>query len=103
MADDGKTVRIGGAGGFLGDSASAAPQLLAGGDLDYMILDYLAEGTMGMLGRGFAANPKSGFARDFTDWVWKDNLAAFKSQGVKVVTNAGGMNPHECRRRMEAS
>jgi hypothetical protein len=102
MADGGKTVRIGGAGGFLGDSASAAPQLLAGGDLDYMILDYLAEGTMGMLGRGFAANPKSGFARDFTDWVWKDNLAAFKSQGVKVVTNAGGMNPHECRRRMEA-
>jgi len=102
MADDGKTVRIGGAGGFLGDSSIAAPQLLAGGNLDYMILDYLAEGTMGMLGRGVASNPKSGFARDFTDWVWKDNLGAFKNQGVKVVTNAGGMNPHECRRRMEA-
>jgi hypothetical protein len=102
MTDGGAAVRIGGAGGFLGDSAVAAPQLLAGGDLDYMILDYLAEGTMGMLGRGVAANPKSGFARDFTDWVWKDNLSAFKRQGVKVVTNAGGMNPQECRRRMEA-
>lgn len=101
MADGGKVVRIGGAGGFLGDSATAAPQLLAGGGLDYMILDYLAEGTMGMLGRGLKAHPDSGYARDFTDWVWKDNLAAFKAQGVKVVTNAGGMNPHECRRRMQ--
>ncbi len=102
MTDGGKVVRIGGAGGFLGDSSVAAPQLLAAGKLDYMILDYLAEGTMGMLGRGLLANPRSGYARDFTDWVWKDNLAAFKGQGVKVITNAGGMNPHECRRRMQA-
>lgn len=101
MADGGKVVRIGGAGGFLGDSSIAAPQLLGGGALDYMILDYLAEGTMGMLGRGLKANPKSGYARDFTDWVWKDNLAQFKRQGVKLITNAGGMNPHECRRHME--
>lgn len=99
---DGKVVRIGGAGGFLGDSSVAAPQLLAGGRLDYMVLDYLAEGTMGVLGRGLAANPRSGYARDFTDWVWKDNLAAFKAQGVRLVTNAGGMNPHECRARMQA-
>ncbi len=102
MTGSDKVVRIGGAGGFLGDSSVAAPQLLEGGRLDYMILDYLAEGTMGMLGRGLAANPKSGYARDFTDWVWKDNLAAFRSQGVRVITNAGGMNPHECRRRMQA-
>jgi hypothetical protein len=102
MADGDKVVRIGGAAGFLGDSSVAATQLLAGGELDYMILDYLAEATMGMLGRGVLANPKSGYARDFTDWVWKDNLATFKSQGVKIVTNAGGMNPHECRARMQA-
>jgi hypothetical protein len=101
MADGGRVVRIGGAGGFLGDSSIAAPQLLATEALDYMILDYLAEGTMGMLGRGLKANPRSGFARDFTDWVWKDNLAAFKRQGVRLITNAGGMNPHECRRRMQ--
>jgi hypothetical protein len=101
MADGGKVVRIGGAGGFLGDSSIAAPQLLGGGALDYMILDYLAEAAMGMLGRGLTANPKSGYARDFTDWVWKDNLAEFKRQGVKLITNAGGMNPHECRRHME--
>lgn len=98
----GKIVRIGGAGGFLGDSQIAAPQLLAGGQLDYMVLDYLAEVTMSLLARAQAKNPEGGFARDFTDWVWKDNLRALKAQGVKLVTNAGGLNPAACRARMEA-
>lgn len=96
-----KVVRIGGAGGFLGDSSVAAPQLLKGGRLDYMMLDYLAEATMSILGQIKRERPDEGFARDFTEWVWKDNLAAFKAQGVKIVTNAGGLNPHACRARME--
>lgn len=96
-----KVIRIGGAGGFLGDSSVAAPQLLKGGDLDYMILDYLAEATMSILGQIKRERPGEGFARDFTEWVWKDNLAEFKAQGVKVITNAGGLNPHACRARME--
>jgi hypothetical protein len=96
-----KVVRIGGAGGFLGDSSVAAPQLLKGGGLDYMILDYLAEATMSILGQIKRERPGEGFARDFTEWVWKDNLAEFKAQGVKVITNAGGLNPHACRARME--
>lgn len=96
-----KVIRIGGAGGFLGDSSVAAPQLLAGGRLDYMILDYLAEATMSALGRLKTAHPDQGFARDFTEWVWKDNLQEFKAQGVKIVTNAGGLNPRACRARME--
>lgn len=96
-----KVVRIGGAGGFLGDSSVAAPQLLKGGKLDYMILDYLAEATMSALGQLRAARPDQGFARDFTEWVWKDNLQELKAQGVKIVTNAGGLNPHACRARME--
>ena len=99
--DKAKVVRIGGAGGFLGDSSTAAPQLLRGGRLDYMILDYLAEATMSALGQLKAARPEQGYARDFTDWVWKDNLREFKAQGVKVVTNAGGLNPRACRDRME--
>jgi len=94
-------VRIGGAGGFLGDSSVAAPQLLKGGRLDYMILDYLAEATMSALGQLKAARPDQGFARDFTDWVWKDNLAELKAQGVRIITNAGGLNPRACRDRME--
>jgi hypothetical protein len=96
-----KVVRIGGAGGFLGDSSVAAPQLLRGGRLDYMILDYLAEATMSALGQMRAARPDQGYARDFTEWVWKDNLQELKAQGVKIVTNAGGLNPQACRARME--
>ena len=80
-----KVVRIGGAGGFLGDSSTAAPQLLKGGQLDYMILDYLAEATMSSLGQLKAARPDQGFARDFTEWVWKDNLQELKAQGVKII------------------
>ena len=100
MRKDG-TVRIGGAGGFLGDSSTAAPQLIHGGDLDYLILDYLAEATMSVLGRVRAKKPDEGYARDFTDWVWNDNLAAIKEKRVKIVTNAGGVNPRACRARME--
>ncbi|SEJ78181.1 Protein of unknown function [Sphingomonas sp. OV641] len=96
-----KIVRIGGAGGFLGDSSVAAPQLLASGKLDYMILDYLAEATMAPLGQLKQVRPDQGYARDFTEWVWKDNLREFKEQGVCVVTNAGGVNPEACRARME--
>src|SRR5581483_4269523 len=96
-----KTIRIGGAGGFLGDSQIGATQLLAGGKLDYMVLDYLAEATIGFLARAQRKHPEAGYARDFTDWVWKDNLRALKEGGVKVVTNAGGLNPRACRERME--
>ncbi len=96
-----KVVRIGGAGGFLGDSSVAAPQLLAGGKLDYMILDYLAEATMAPLGQLKQVRPDQGYARDFSEWVWKDNLREFKAQGVRIVTNAGGVNPQACRARME--
>jgi len=66
-----------------------------------MILDYLAEATMSALGQLKAARPDQGFARDFTEWIWKDNLHELKAQGVKIVTNAGGLNPHACRARME--
>jgi hypothetical protein len=96
------SVRIGGAGGFLGDSSLAAPQLLKGGRLDYMILDYLAEATMSALGQLRAVRPDQGYARDFTDWVWKDNLRELKAQGVKIITNAGGLNASACRDRMMA-
>jgi hypothetical protein len=97
----GQVIRIGGAGGFLGDSQIAAPQLLATGKLDYIVLDYLAEVTMSLLARSQAKNPAGGYARDFTDWVWKDNLQALKAGGVKLVTNAGGLNPAACRARTE--
>jgi hypothetical protein len=96
-----KIVRIGGACGFLGDSSTAAPQLIAAG-VDYLMLDYLAEVTMSYLAMAKKAQPDGGYARDFTEWVWKDNLKEIVRKGVRIVTNAGGTNPHACRARMEA-
>lgn len=96
-----KTIRIGSAGGFLGDTSVGAPQLIEGGDLDYLVLDYLAEVTMSILAKAKAKRPKAGFALDFTDWVWKDNIREIAERGVKIVTNAGGVNPRGCRDRME--
>ncbi|MBV9511992.1 MAG: DUF1446 domain-containing protein, partial [Caulobacteraceae bacterium] len=98
----GKVVRIGGAGGFLGDSQTAAPQLLASGQVDYLMIDYLAEVTMSLLARSQRKHPGGGYPRDFTEWVWKDNMRELKARGVKLVTNAGGLNPAACRARMEA-
>jgi hypothetical protein len=95
-----KTVCIGGAGGFLGDSSIAAPQLLP--HVDYLVLDYLAEATLSLLARAQKAKPDAGYAADFTDWIWKDNLRNLKARGVRVVTNAGGLNPQACRARMQA-
>lgn len=97
-----KTVRIGSAGGFLGDSSVAAPQLIKGGNVDYLMLDYLAELTMSVLAKAHAKNPEGGgYAHDFTEWVWKDNVREIARRGIKVVTNAGGVNPRACRARME--
>jgi hypothetical protein len=96
-----RIVRIGGACAFFGDSSVAAPQLIAAG-VDYLILDYLAEATMSVLGSMKAHRADLGYATDFTEWVWKDNLAALKAGGVRIVTNAGGVNPQACAARMAA-
>lgn len=96
-----KTIRIGSAGGFAGDTSVSAPQLIEGGNLDYLVLDYLAEVTMSLLARSMSKRAESGYLRDFTDWIWKDNLREIAGRGVKIVTNAGGINPHACRARME--
>lgn len=96
-----KTIRIGGACAFYGDSSVAPGQLIAAG-VDYLALDYLAEATMSSLGSMKAHRPEAGFATDFTEWVWKDNLRALKETGTRLVTNAGGVNPRACVARMEA-
>lgn len=94
-----KVVKIGGACGFYGDSSVAPTQLMKAG-VDYLILDYLAEATMSVLGSMRQHRANLGYAFDFTEWVWKDNLALIKQTGTKIVTNAGGVNPHACAERM---
>lgn len=95
----GKVIRIGGGCAFYGDSSVAPTQLLKAG-IDYLALDYLAEVTMSLLGGMKEKNPESGYALDFTEWVWKDNLRLIKETGTRIVTNAGGVNPAACARRM---
>ncbi len=98
----GQPIRIGGASAFWGDSSIAAPQLLTGGDLDFIVFDYLAEITMSILARARARDPNLGYATDFVD-VIVSNLASLAERGIKVVANAGGVNPLACAREIEAA
>lgn len=88
-----KVVRIGGATASFSDTALSVPQLLAGGALDYLILDYLAEGSMGIFGRMQAADPTAGYGTDFLTVHVGPHLNEIASQGIKIVANAGGVNP----------
>ena len=91
-----KKIRIGGASGYWGESTSATPQLLKSGDLDYIVFDYLAEITMSILARARAKDPNAGFAADFVSAVIKPNLKLIAESGVKIISNAGGVNPAAC-------
>jgi Acyclic terpene utilisation family protein AtuA len=87
-----RIIRIGGGSAFFIDSAMAVPQLLGAG-VDYIILDYLAEGAMGLLGRMKKADPASGFPSDFMDVHIGPFLARIAEMGTKIIANAGGVNP----------
>ncbi|WP_353227356.1 acyclic terpene utilization AtuA family protein [Novosphingobium sp.] len=86
-------VYIGGASGALNDSEIAVPGLLRAERLDYLIFDYLGEGAMALFAHLKRMNPQSGFLPDFVDLHIGPHLAAIKARGIKVVANAGGLNP----------
>jgi hypothetical protein len=85
-------IRIGNASGFYGDRFSAVREMLDGGDLDVLTGDYLAELTMLILGRDRMKDPSLGYARTFLRQL-EENLAGALERGVKIVSNAGGLNP----------
>jgi hypothetical protein len=91
-----RVVRIGNGQGFWGDSPDAAWELLTRGPLDYLGLDYLAEVTLSIMMRQRLRDPRRGYATDFIGFL-KRALPEIASRGVKVVTNAGGLNPSACR------
>ncbi|WP_051048564.1 acyclic terpene utilization AtuA family protein [Robiginitomaculum antarcticum] len=97
-----QNVKIGGASGYWGESAMATPQLLASGGLDYIVYDYLAEITMSILARAKAKDPAKGYATDFVDYVMKPFLPMIASSGVKIIANAGGVNPQSCAEAVRA-
>lgn len=85
-------IRIGNASGFYGDRMSAVHEMLTGGPLDVLTGDYLAELTMLILGRDRMKDPNLGYAKTFLRQL-EENLGLALDRGVKIVANAGGLNP----------
>ena len=94
-------VRIAAAQGFWGDSLDAPRRQVEGGPVDYVMLDYLAEVTMSILQKQKERDPSMGYARDFIGAVESVADAVIK-KGVKVVANAGGVNPSACAKAVRA-
>ncbi|MFE3036306.1 acyclic terpene utilization AtuA family protein [Streptomyces canus] len=86
------TLRIGNASGFYGDRFDALREMLTGGELDVLTGDYLAELTMLILGRDRLKDPGAGYARTFLRQL-EECLGLARERGVRIVTNAGGLNP----------
>lgn len=93
MAD---SVRIGCGCGFWGDSAAGPAQLVRHGDIQVLVLDYLSEITLSLLARTRARRPELGYTGDFVTEVLKPLAADIAARHIKVVANAGGVNPGAC-------
>jgi hypothetical protein len=97
-----KTIRIGCASGFWGDSFTAAPQLVQKGNIDYLVFDYLAEITMSILARQREKDANLGYAHDFVTVTMAAIARDVAAKKIKVIANAGGVNPKACAKALEA-
>ena len=89
-------IRIASGQGFWGDQLDAPKQQVEGGPIDYLMLDYLAEVTRSIMQKQRSRNPELGYARDFVP-LMGDILPSVVERGIRVVANAGGVNPPGCR------
>jgi hypothetical protein len=87
-------------GGFWGDDPTAARRQVDGGPVDYLVMDYLAEVTMAILQKQRQRKPEMGYATDFLAQL-RDVLPACVDRGIKVISNAGGVNPLACKAAVE--
>ncbi|MEU9098903.1 acyclic terpene utilization AtuA family protein [Streptomyces sp. NPDC048361] len=92
MNQGGRALRIGNASGFYGDRFDALREMLTGGPLDVLTGDYLAELTLLILGRDRLRDPRLGYAKTFLRQL-EECLGLARERGVRIVTNAGGLNP----------
>jgi hypothetical protein len=90
-----KIVRVAAGQGFWGDWLEAPRRQVEGGQVDYLMLDYLAEVTMSILQKQKERDPNMGYARDFVGAI-ESVLPAIATRGVRVIANAGGVNPRAC-------
>ncbi len=88
-------IRIASGQGFWGDLLEAPYQQVTKGEIDYLVMDYLAEVTMSILQKQKNRNPNLGYARDLPD-LMKRILPICLEKGIKVITNGGGVNPVAC-------
>jgi len=88
-------IRIASGQGFWGDDLDAPVRQVEGGPIDYLVMDYLAEVTMSIMQKQRARDPEAGYARDFIPLMERIFPACVEG-GVRVVTNAGGVNPEGC-------
>lgn len=91
-----KTIRIANGQGFWGDSIDAPARLVEYGNIDFLTLDYLAEVTLSIMQKQKRKDPKLGYATDFVD-LMRRVLPDLKKKNIRVIANAGGVNPEACR------
>ena len=95
MSTQGEFIKVGNGQGFWGDSSRGPLQLVRGGGIDYLTMDFLAEVTMSIMQKSRSRNPAAGYATDFVSQLERI-LPECMERGIKIIANAGGVNPDGC-------